>query len=238
MMSEFAVIFDFNGTMLFDTPIQFRAWNDLAEETLGHGLSEEEFLRCTNGRPSRETVEYFWGDVGEQQMQDLIVRKRDKYKQLCIAHPELFHLADGLTEVLDLLKQKEIPFTIATSSNPSSMDFYFEHLGLAAWFQRENVVCSDRRFPGKPAPDIYRIAAQQLGFPPENCIVVEDAPAGAYAARSAGIGHIVIIDSDGSGSALLGNQVDCMIRHHSELYEQLCNIIDAFYMEKQEKEQG
>ena len=40
-MVDFAVIFDFNGTMLFDTQIQFRAWNDLAEETLGHGLSEE-----------------------------------------------------------------------------------------------------------------------------------------------------------------------------------------------------
>ena len=240
-MCDFAVIFDFNGTMLFDTQIQFRAWNDLAEETLGHGLSEEEFLRCTNGRPSRETVEYFWGDVEEEQMEELVARKRRKYKELCLAHPEMFHLADGMTEVLDLLKEHEIPFTIATSSNPRSMDFYFEHLGLAAWFDRDAVICSDRRFPGKPAPDIYRIAAQELGFPPEQCIVVEDALAGAYAARSAGIGYIVIIDPESSGSIWVGDQVDYVINEYHELYEQLCNIMHAFHIEAQEnrkKEQG
>ena len=230
-MCDFAVIFDFNGTMLFDTQIQFRAWNDLAEETLGHGLSEEEFLHCTNGRPSRETVEYFWGDVGEAQMGELVARKREKYKQLCLAHPEIFHLADGITQVLDLLKKNGILFTIATSSNPRSMDFYFEHLGLATWFNRETVVCSDRRFPGKPAPDIYRIAAQELGFPPEQCVVVEDALAGAYAAHGAGIGYIVVIDPDSSGDIWIGDQVDCVISEYHDLYEQLCNIIHAFHSE-------
>lgn len=232
-MCEFAVIFDFNGTMLFDTPIQFRAWNDLAEETLGHGLSEQEFLRCTNGRPSRETVEYFWGDVGEEQLDSLVARKREKYKQLCLDHPELFHLADGITEVLDLLKTNNIPFTIATSSNPRSMDFYFEHLGLATWFDRKRIICSDRRFPGKPAPDIYRIAAQELGFPPEQCIVVEDAPVGACAAHSAGIGYIVMIDPDNNGDKQIAEHVDYVVCAYHELYEQLCNIMQCHIRKEQ-----
>lgn len=226
-MEDFAIIFDFNGTMLFDTPLQFRAWNELAEETLGHGLSEEEFLRCTNGRPSRETVEYFWGDVGEAQTNALVARKREKYKALCLANPAEFHLADGLPEVLDLLKQAGVPFTIATSSNPRSMDFYFDHLNLAAWFRREAVICSDHRFPGKPAPDIYLIAARALGFPPERCIVVEDAMAGAQAARNAGIGYVIVIDPEGSGGFAGCDQVDAVIGGHGELYEQLCNIMRA-----------
>ena len=228
-METFAVIFDFNGTMLFDTPLQFQAWDELAKQTLGHGLSREEFIRCTNGRTSSETVAYFWGDGMDRAERDaLIRRKRRLYQQQCLAHPEVFHLADGIPEVLDMLKQKQIAFTIATSSNPQSVDFYFTHLGLGKWFEREKVICSDQKFPGKPAPDIYRIAAERLAVSPAQCVVVEDALAGAQAARSAGVGYVIVIDPDNTGAIWRGDQVDYVIHAHSELKELLCNIMQAF----------
>lgn len=221
-MDNFAVIFDFNGTMLFDTPLQYRAWNVLAEETLGHGIDYDEFLRAANGRTSRETVEYFWGkDVDVSFRNTLIARKRDMYRQQCVEHPDIFHLAEGSTEVLDLLKDHEIPFTIATSSNPSSVDFYYENLDLGRWFERENIICSDLNFPGKPAPDIYQIAAKKLNMPPERCVVVEDALAGASSARAAGIGYIVVIDPYRSGQFCENELINCVIRHYGELFELL-----------------
>ncbi len=204
--------------MLFDTPLQLEAWNSLLEETQGRRVPEEEFLQSANGRTSRETVEYFWGeDVTPQQVSELIQCKRRRYRELCMEHPEIFHLAEGLPEVLDLLMENGVPFTIATSSGPDSVDFYFEHLGLARWFDRDAIICSDRKFPGKPAPDIYRIAAQQLGMEPERCIVVEDAAAGAQAARSAGIGRIVLVDADNAGIARNVGAVDCEIHHYDEM---------------------
>lgn len=228
-MQKFAVIFDFNGTMLFDTPLQFHAWDELAKETLGHGIPWEEFIRCTNGRTSSETVAYFWGDgLQKQEQKALIRRKRELYQQQCLAHPEEFHLAEGIPEVLDMLKQKSVSFTIATSSNPQSVDFYFAHLDLGKWFDRERVICSDQKFPGKPAPDIYRIAAERLGIPPARCIVVEDALAGAIAARSAGVGYVIVIDPDNTGAIWVGDEVDYVIHAHSELNEILCNIMHAF----------
>ncbi|MCD8357355.1 MAG: HAD family phosphatase [Clostridia bacterium] len=232
-MQEFAVIFDFNGTMLFDTQIQYHAWDKLAKETLGHGIDQEEFLRSVNGRTSHETVEYFWGNrLCVEQKQALIDQKRKNYKEYCLTHPEEFRLADGIPEVLDLLKQRDIPFTIATSSNPQSVDFYFEYLNLGKWFRREHIVCSDKNFPGKPAPDIYRYAARDLGIAPQNCIVVEDAIAGAYAARGADIGYIVIIDPEMSGFVWVGDQVDYIIHDYKQFYELLCNIMHAYEIEK------
>lgn len=65
-MQQFAVIFDFNGTMLFDTPLQYQAWNMLAEKTMGRSIGIDQFLRTANGRSSTETVDIFWEipDIG------------------------------------------------------------------------------------------------------------------------------------------------------------------------------
>ena len=130
-MQPFAVIFDFNGTMLFDTPLQYQAWNMIAEQTIGKSIGIDTFLRTANGRSSAETVDIFWGkSLTKDEKQALISNKRQAYKHLCLTHPELFHLAAGIPEVLDLLKKYNIPFTIATSSNPASVDFYYEKLEL------------------------------------------------------------------------------------------------------------
>ena len=58
-MQPFAVIFDFNGTMLFDTPLQYQAWNMIAEQTIGKSIGIDMFLRTANGRSSAETVDIF-----------------------------------------------------------------------------------------------------------------------------------------------------------------------------------
>ena len=187
-MQPFAVIFDFNGTMLFDTPLQYQAWNMIAEQSIGKSIGIDTFLRTANGRSSAETVDIFWGkSLTKDEKQALISNKRQAYKRLCLTHPELFHLADGIPQILDFLKKHEIPFTIATSSNPASVDFYYENLQLYRWFRREDIVCTDGSFRGKPAPDIYCAAAKSLHMHPKDCIVIEDAVAGAYAARGAGI---------------------------------------------------
>lgn len=57
------------------------------------------------------------------------------------------------------------------------------------------MVYSDGTIPGKPAPDIFLIAAEKIGLEPKDCIVVEDAIAGIESAKSAGIGKIIAIAS-------------------------------------------
>ena len=76
-MQPFAVIFDFNGTMLFDTPLQYQAWNMIAEQTIGKSIGIDTFLRTANGRSSAETVDIFWGkSLTKDEKQALISNKR------------------------------------------------------------------------------------------------------------------------------------------------------------------
>jgi beta-phosphoglucomutase-like phosphatase (HAD superfamily) len=73
------------------------------------------------------------------------------------------------------------------------VDFFFEHLNLATWFDVENIAYDNGDIAGKPAPDLYLLAAKKLNLPPGKCIVIEDSISGIQSAHSAGIGHIIAL---------------------------------------------
>ena len=76
-----------------------------------------------------------------------------------------------------------------------NVEFYIKEFHLEKWFDLDKIVYSDGTIPGKPAPDIFEIAASKIGLKPSECIVVEDAIAGIKSAQSAGAGKIVAIAS-------------------------------------------
>lgn len=74
---------------------------------------------------------------------------------------------------------------LATSAPRGNIDAVFAALGIAPLF--EAVISSEEVKAGKPAPDVFLAAAAKLRVVPENCLVIEDAPAGIEAARRAGM---------------------------------------------------
>ena len=76
-----------------------------------------------------------------------------------------------------------------------NVEFYIKEFNLARWFDVDKIVYSNGKIPGKPAPDIFRIAAKKINLEPSDCIVVEDAIAGIKSASAAGIGKICAIAS-------------------------------------------
>jgi HAD superfamily hydrolase (TIGR01509 family) len=96
-------------------------------------------------------------------------------------------LVPGILAVLDQLDARRIPYAIGSNGSDHKMQVTLgQHPGLIARFQ-------GRLFSGqtlgapKPAPDLYLHAAKSLGTAPSQCVVVEDSPTGAKAARAAGI---------------------------------------------------
>ena len=81
---------------------------------------------------------------------------------MCLAQGENFRMADGAEEMFDKMKQRNIPYAVATSSHRPNVDFYFKTLHLERWFSHENFIYHDGTFPGKPAPDIYLRAAARI----------------------------------------------------------------------------
>jgi beta-phosphoglucomutase-like phosphatase (HAD superfamily) len=94
---------------------------------------------------------------------------------------------------LDDLVKLEIPHTIATASGKNNVDFFIQHLDLDRWFEQEKIMYDDGQISGKPAPDLYLRAAENLNLSPESCVVVEDSHSGIQAAHAAGIGWLMAL---------------------------------------------
>jgi len=88
-----------------------------------------------------------------------------------------------------------VPLAVASSSSRRRLAFTLSSTGLDRFFQV--VVAGNDVAEGKPAPDIFLEAARRLGFPPEECVAVEDTPAGVEAARRAGM-FVVAVQRAGS----------------------------------------
>ncbi len=193
-MSYAGIVFDFNGVLLWDAPLHEAAWQEMAQAARGQPMSRAELDHEMHGRTNAHIWSYLLGrPVVAAELAMLTDRKESRYRELCLAHPELFRLSPGAAELLDWLVAHEIPRGIATSSERSNLDFFIEHLALARWFPPAHLVYDDGTLPGKPAPDFYLRAAERLGLPPARCIVVEDALSGIAAAHAAGIGCIVAL---------------------------------------------
>ena len=190
------IIFDFNGTLFFDSEKHLEAWREYSKRLRGTAFSDEEMRQYMFGRTNEDIIAYAIGRKPEPELVEKLAKEKEEvYREMCRKDYENTKLAPGAIDFLNFLKNNNIPMTIATMSEKDNVDFYIEEFNLSKWFDIEKIVYSDGTIPGKPAPDIYQIAAQKLHLSPKDCIVVEDAISGIEAAKSAGIGKIIAIAS-------------------------------------------
>ena len=190
------IIFDFNGTLFWDSKLHYDAWREFSARLREKPFTNEEMRDKMFGHTNSDIIEYLIGRKPSEELVEKFAKEKESvYRQRCLANPEKFKLASGAIELLDYLKEKNIPRTIATMSEWDNVDFYIKEFHLEKWFDIDKIVYSDGTIPGKPAPDIFLIAADKIGLAPKDCIVIEDAIAGINSAKSAGIGKIIAIAS-------------------------------------------
>ncbi len=190
------VIFDFNGTLFWDSQLHLDAWREYSAKLRGTPFTDDEMLKYMFGRTNEDIITYAIGKKPDSALVEKYAQEKEAaYRAVCLENPEEFKLADGVIEFLDYLKANNVPRTIATMSEWCNVEFYIKEFNLAKWFDLDKIVYSNGKIPGKPAPDIYQIAAQNLGLEPKDCVVFEDALSGIEAARAAGIGEIIAVAS-------------------------------------------
>ena len=193
-MKHTGVIFDFNGTLFWDTGLHNEAWGIFLDRYHVQ-ISAEEMFRRFHGKCNRDILrEMFQGALPEEEIPEMGLEKECIYRQLCLQSG--LTLAPGATEFFDFLAAQGIAYTIATASGKENVDFYFEHLDLSRWFKYDHVVYNDGTIPGKPAPDIYLKAMSIIGRKPSEVTIFEDAVAGICAAENAHAGRIIIVNSN------------------------------------------
>ncbi len=190
------IIFDFNGTLFWDSKLHYDAWREFSKELRGFEFTDSEMREKMFGHTNFDIIEYAIGKKPSDELVEKYAKEKEAlYRKRCLLDRENFKLAPGAVEFLNFLKENDIPRTIATMSEWDNVEFYIKEFHLKKWFDLDKIVYSDGKIPGKPAPDIFLIAAERIGLPPSDCVVIEDALAGIKAAKSAGIGKIIAIAS-------------------------------------------
>ena len=96
----------------------------------------------------------------------------------------------GVPELLEYLDQANLSTAIATSTSRFQADRKLNRSGLQGKIKK--IVTGDQIENGKPAPDLFLLAAQEISTPPGQCVVIEDAEAGIIGAKSAGMIPIMV----------------------------------------------
>nr|WP_297787801.1 HAD family phosphatase [uncultured Allomuricauda sp.] len=188
------VIFDFNGTLFFDTHLHNKAW-DIFLEKHSFKLTDEEKNQKIHGKNNAEILSNLFNKaLSSADIEALAREKEDIYQSLCLQ--EKMELAPGALGFLDFLDKNNIPFTIATASDLYNLEFYFEHLGLQKYFDLNQIVYSNGKIKSKPHPEIFLKAMDILKIDPSEALIFEDSISGIMAAENSGAKKIIIVDSD------------------------------------------
>lgn len=188
------LLFDFNGTLFFDSKLHIEAFRQYFTQHGKEAPTDEFVVYNIFGKSnSRIYTENFSPDASEEECAAFAKAKEDIYKDFCLSRPEIMKLADGASEMLDYLKENGIPYAMATGSDIHNVNFYIKHLEIGKWFGEDNTVCFDGTFKGKPEPDSYLLAAKKIGLSAEECIVFEDGTSGIISAQRAKAGAIIAV---------------------------------------------
>ena len=193
------VLFDLDGVVIDTEKLYTRFWME-ASRDLGHPMTREQALqmRSLGNRESQEKLDSFFGS-GVLPYADLRARRIELMESFIAEHG--VEEKKGIRELLACLKEKGIPCAITSSSSIPVIRRHLGNLGLLDGF---TALCSGKDVPqGKPAPDIYLHGAAVLGVAPENCLAIEDSPAGIESAWRAGCMAIIVPDQDQPGEEVL-----------------------------------
>lgn len=183
------IFFDMDGTLL-DTEKYYRKYWKLAAKECGYTMTDEQALSLRSlGRPfAIDVINGFFQD------ENAYHRIRDTRMKMMgeALKKDGIPLKPYAEETLKELQARGHHLGIATATDLARTESYLEEVGLRKYL--EHIVCATMVKCGKPAPDIYQYACEQVQLPPEAVYAVEDSPNGVLSAYRAGCKVIMIPD--------------------------------------------
>jgi beta-phosphoglucomutase len=184
-----AIIWDLDGVIIDSSEQHRRSWQQLAAET-GVLFTDEDFW-ATFGRSNAAIIPLFWGShLPPEQVASLADRKEVHFRALL---RDNLRPLPGAIELMRAAHAAGLKQSLASSAPMENITVIIDGLGVRQWL--DAIVSGDRLPHGKPAPDIFLLAAESLGIAPAHCLVIEDAPAGVAAAKAAGMRCLAVTNS-------------------------------------------
>ncbi|MBN2897393.1 MAG: HAD family phosphatase [Clostridia bacterium] len=184
-----AVIFDMDGTLIDSMWI----WKQIDIDFLGERGHEfpEDLQKEIEGMSFTETAGYFKNRFNLTESLDEL---KSIWTDMAI---ELYRheigMKPGATKFLELMDRLNLPMGIGTSNSKDLAVEVLERNKVITYFKSIRTSCEVEK--GKPSPDVFLKVADDLGVPPESCLVFEDTVAGAQAGKNAGMRVIGVMDA-------------------------------------------
>lgn len=186
-MKEYkAFLFDLNGTMIDDMQYHINAWHGILNE-LGAPITLEQMKEECYGKNHELLERTFPGRFSDEEKTRMSYEKEKQYQDQF--RPNL-RLIDGLYDFLKESHSCGIKTAIGSAAIMFNIDFVLDGLNIRQYI--DAIVSADDVNNSKPNAETFLKCAAALSSAPKECIVFEDSPKGAEAARNAGMDCIVI----------------------------------------------
>jgi len=230
------VLFDLDGVVTPTAEVHMRAWSDMFNAFLaayeGPGdaspYTEVDYFAQVDGKPRYDGVRDFLSSRGialpegtpdDPPSADTVCglgnRKNDAFN--VVLERDGVAAYPGSVLLLDHLEQLRLPLVVVSSS--ANAPAVLEAAGLAGRFRTvmSGAVATERGLPGKPAPDTFLAAAQDLGAAADRTVVLEDAVSGVRAGAAGGFGLVIGVDRGAGPETLAAAGADTVVSDLAEL---------------------
>ncbi|MFD4135373.1 HAD family hydrolase [Streptomyces goshikiensis] len=177
------VIFDNDGVLVDSEPLANGILAGYLSE-LGHPTSYDDSLRDYMGAAVHRVHDVVFERSGARLPAEF---DETLHARTFAAFERELKPVPGVEEVLGALTAQGVAYCLASSGSHERIRVGHRAAGIDGWFEEEWIYSADDVGKGKPAPDLYLHAADQMGVLPARCVVVEDSPLGVEAAVAAGM---------------------------------------------------
>lgn len=228
-----AALFDLDGVLTPTAEVHMRAWAEmftdfLAGEDGQAPYTDDDYFQYVDGKPRYDGVRSFLESRGielpegdpsdaptERTVCGLGNRKDAAFKK--VLERDGVDPYPGSRRLIESLRERGVSMAVVSSSRnaPDVLDA----AGIADFFPVvvSGAVAEDRHLAGKPAPDTFLFAAQQVQSEPSRAVVLEDALSGVAAGRAGRFGLVVGVDRGAGADALADNGADTVVTDLEEL---------------------
>jgi beta-phosphoglucomutase family hydrolase len=226
-----AVLFDLDGVITPTAEVHMRAWSEMFNEFLSGDAAkvngdsdlspytDADYFAHVDGKPRYDGVRDFLAsrgiDLPEEAVRELGNRKNDAFN--AVLERDGVTGYPGTIRLLDHLRDLGLPLAVVSSS--ANAPAVLAAAGLADRFQTvvDGRVADELGLSGKPAPDTFVHAAEALGAPVTEAVVLEDAVSGVRAGAAGGFGLVVGVDRGAGESVLREAGADLVVEDLADL---------------------
>ena len=234
-----ACLFDMDGVVTQTAVVHAAAWKQMFDDFLrGYAQrtgtefvpfdSHHEYDAYVDGKPRLEGTRSFLSSRGIELPEGTpddppgtptVYGLSNRKNQLVLAKIAAggVQVYQGTITYIHAIKDKGVSTAIVSAS--ANTKLVLDSAGIAGLFdvRIDGVIASERGLRGKPAPDTYLAAAQELNVTPDHAAVFEDAQAGVAAGRAGGFGLVVGVDRVGQAAELREHGADIVVKDVAEL---------------------